>query len=144
MSEKRLLQTAVALAGLVPVLAGALGALRPELLALAGPPHALTHAAYLSGLLMGLGLGFWSLIPSIERQGRVFGLLTGHCLPGRPGPGAGRGPAGRLGAFGGPATDHGTGRHARFVAVAAAGLFHFQTGMTIFRVGKPGKAQTWH
>ena len=76
MSERRLLQTAVVLAGLVPVLAGTLGALRPELLDLAGPPHALTHAAYLSGLLMGLGLGFWSLIPSIERQTWVFSLLT--------------------------------------------------------------------
>jgi hypothetical protein len=76
LSERRLLQIAVALAGLVPVLAGALGALRPELLDLAGPPHALTHAAYLSALLMGLGLGFWSLIPSIERQIRIFSLLT--------------------------------------------------------------------
>ena len=76
MTERRLLQGAVALAGLVPVLAGALGALRPELLALSGPPHALTHASYLSGLLLGLGLGFWSLIPTIERQGRIFSLLT--------------------------------------------------------------------
>ncbi len=76
LNERRLLQIAVALAGLVPVLAGALGALRPELLDLAGPPHALTHAAYLSGLLMGLGLAFWSLIPSIERQTRIFSLLT--------------------------------------------------------------------
>lgn len=77
MSEKRLLQVIVALAGLVPVLGGALGALRPELLALTGPPHALTHAAYLSGLLLGLGLGFWSLIPAIETRGHAFSLLTG-------------------------------------------------------------------
>jgi hypothetical protein len=77
LSEKRLLQAAVAIAGLVPVLGGALGALRPELLDLAGPPHALTHAAYLSGLLLGLGLGFWSLIPAIETRGRGFSLLTG-------------------------------------------------------------------
>jgi hypothetical protein len=76
MLEKRLLQIAVAVAGLVPVAAGALGSLRPELL-IAGPPHALTHGAYLSGLLLGLGLAFWSLVPTIERQGRVFGLLTG-------------------------------------------------------------------
>jgi hypothetical protein len=76
MLEKRLLQIAVAAAGLVPVAAGALGALRPELL-IAGPPHALTHGAYLSGLLLGLGLAFWSLIPAIERQSRVFALLTG-------------------------------------------------------------------
>jgi len=76
MLERRLLQIVVAAAGLVPVAAGALGALRPELL-IAGPPHALTHGAYLSGLLLGLGLAFWSLIPAIERQSRVFGLLTG-------------------------------------------------------------------
>ena len=73
MLERRLLQIAVAVAGLVPVAAGALGALRPELL-IAGPAHALTHGAYLSGLLLGLGLAFWSLIPTIERQGRVFGF----------------------------------------------------------------------
>jgi hypothetical protein len=76
MPERRLLQIAVAVAGLVPVAAGALGAFRPELL-IGGPPHALTHGAYLSGLLLGLGLAFWSLVPSIERQSRVFGLLTG-------------------------------------------------------------------
>jgi hypothetical protein len=76
MLERRLLQIAVAVAGLVPVAAGALGALRPEIL-IAGSAHALTHTAYLSGLLLGLGLAFWSLIPAIERQGRLFGLLTG-------------------------------------------------------------------
>ena len=76
MTEKRLLQAVVAVAGLVPVLGGALGALRPELLDLTGPPHALTHAAYLSGLLLGLGLAFWSLIPAIEARGHAFGLLT--------------------------------------------------------------------
>jgi|SRR5579863_6482449 hypothetical protein len=76
MVEKRFLQFAVAAAGLVPVCAGAAGAFRPELL-IGGPAHALTHGAYLSGLLLGLGLAFWSLIPAIERQGRVFGLLTG-------------------------------------------------------------------
>jgi hypothetical protein len=82
MPERRLLQIAIAAAGLVPVSAGALGALRPELLDLAGPPHALTHAAYLSGLLLGLGLGFWSLIPTIERQGRAVSLLTGLVVVG--------------------------------------------------------------
>jgi len=76
MLERRLLQIAVAVAGLVPVTAGALGALRPELL-LGGPAHALTHGAYLSGLLLGLGLAFWSLIPGVEHQGHAFCLLTG-------------------------------------------------------------------
>ena len=77
MNQIRALQIAVAVAGLVPVTAGAAGAFKPELLALAGAPSALTHAAYLSGLLLGIGLGFWSLIPSIARQGRAFSLLTG-------------------------------------------------------------------
>jgi hypothetical protein len=73
--ERRVLQIAVAIASLVPVSAGALGALYPELL-IAGPPHVLTHGAYLSGLLLGVGVSFWRLIPSIERQGRIFSLLT--------------------------------------------------------------------
>ncbi len=81
MMERRWLQIAVAVAGLVPVTAGALGALRPELL-IGGSAQALTHGAYLSGLLLGLGLAFWSLIPAIERQGRVFGLLTGPVVLG--------------------------------------------------------------
>ena len=67
----------MAIGGLVPVGAGALGAVWPERLHLGGPPHALTHAAYLSGLLLGLGLSFWSLIPTIERQTRAVTLLTG-------------------------------------------------------------------
>ena len=82
MNSKRLLQIAIAVAGLVPVLAGGLGALNPERLHLAGSPHALTHAAYLSGLLLGLGLGFWSLIPTIERQSRAVTLLTAMVLVG--------------------------------------------------------------
>jgi Domain of unknown function (DUF4345) len=74
--EKRALQVAVALAGLVPVTAGAAGALNPAILDLAGRSQTMTHAAYLSGLLLGIGLAFWSLIPAIEKQGRMFTLLT--------------------------------------------------------------------
>ena len=81
MLERRLLQIVVAAAGLVPVAAGALGTLRPELL-LAGHGHALTHGAYLSGLLLGIGLAFWSLIPTIEHQARIFGILTGLVVVG--------------------------------------------------------------
>jgi hypothetical protein len=77
MNSRRLLQIAVAVAGLVPVSAGALGAIRPELLHLTGKGHALTHVSYLSGLLLALGLSFWSLIPTIERQGVAARLLTG-------------------------------------------------------------------
>ena len=97
MSSKRFLQIAVAVAGLVPVSAGALGAIRPELLSLTGPGHAFTHAAYLSGLLLGLGLAFWSLIPTIERETKAFTILTGLVVVG----GLARAfTAARLGAFG--------------------------------------------
>jgi hypothetical protein len=74
--EKRALQIVVAIAGLVPVTAGAAGALSPGSLHLLGDPQTLTHAAYLSGLLLGIGLVFWSLIPGIEKQGRIFAPMT--------------------------------------------------------------------
>jgi hypothetical protein len=70
--SRRALQAAIAAAGLVPVIAGAAGAARPSLIALGTDPH----AAYLSGLLLGIGLAFWSLIPTIERQSRSFALLS--------------------------------------------------------------------
>jgi hypothetical protein len=73
--ERAALQAIVGVAALVPVTAGALGVFWPRLI-FAGPPSALIHPAYLSGLLLGIGLGFWSLIPSVERQGRNFILLT--------------------------------------------------------------------
>jgi hypothetical protein len=76
-TERRALQMAVAIAGLVPVTAGGAGiVMGPEFLDLSGAASALAHAAYLSGLLLGIGIAFWSLIPAIERQGRVFTLLT--------------------------------------------------------------------
>jgi hypothetical protein len=82
LNEKTALQIAVAVAGLVPVTAGAIGALRPELLGFAGASSALTHAAYLSGLLLGIGFGFWSAIPAIETRRSRVTLLTGIVLIG--------------------------------------------------------------
>ncbi len=76
MREKTALQIAVALAGLAPLTAGALGILAPGLLGLYGDRAGLSHAAYLSGLLMGIGLAYWSLIPDIEKRGGPFTLLT--------------------------------------------------------------------
>ncbi len=74
--ERRALQSAVAIAALLPVTAGWLGILGgPQYLSLYGPDHALSHAGYLSGLLLGIGLAFWSAIPDIEKEGRLFGLL---------------------------------------------------------------------
>jgi Domain of unknown function (DUF4345) len=72
LNERRALQIAVALAGLVPVAAGAAGALDPHLVGLGTD----THGAYLSGLLLGIGLAYWSLIPAIEGQSRSFTLLS--------------------------------------------------------------------
>jgi len=76
--HRRGLQIAVALAGCVPVSAGLAGILKgPDM---AGPATASTsldsHFSYLSGLLLGIGLAFWSAIPRIEQRTTLFRLLT--------------------------------------------------------------------
>ena len=66
--ERRLLQAAFALAAIVPVSAGLLGALgrwQPD-----------SHARYLSGLLLGIGLAFWWMVPTIERRGAIVRVLA--------------------------------------------------------------------
>jgi hypothetical protein len=73
---KRALQGVVAVAALVPVTAGILGIFAPAWLDLTGSPQSLTHIAYLSGLLLAIGLGFWSTVPAIETKGARFSLLT--------------------------------------------------------------------
>jgi hypothetical protein len=35
-----------------------------------------SHFRYLSGLLLGVGLAYWSLVPGIERQGSRISMLT--------------------------------------------------------------------
>jgi hypothetical protein len=78
MRELRLLQSAVALGGCVPVLAGAAGVLLgPSMVGgLPGDAAADSHFRYLSGLLLGIGIGFWSTIPALPRHGSRFRLLT--------------------------------------------------------------------
>ena len=83
--SRRLIQIAVAIAGLVPVGAGAAGVLLgAAMIPLTGsmPISADSHWRYLSGLLLGIGLAFWSLIPRIESQGRLFQTLTGIVVAG--------------------------------------------------------------
>lgn len=78
-SAKRALQLAVALGGLVPVGAGLAGiVLGPAMIGgVALPAVSLdSHYRYLSGLLLGIGLCFWTTIPGIERKGGRFRLLT--------------------------------------------------------------------
>jgi hypothetical protein len=82
------LQFAVAAAGLVPVGAGLAGVLLGPGMAqgaFAGLADAVSldsHFRYLSGLLLGIGVAFWSLIPGIERQGATFRLLTALVVAG--------------------------------------------------------------
>ncbi len=77
--EVRALQVCVALGGCVPVAAGLAGvALGPSLAAgvdAASVPLD-SHFRYLSGLLAGLGFGFWSTLPHILQRGARFRLLT--------------------------------------------------------------------
>jgi hypothetical protein len=73
-TERRALQIAVALLSLVPVAAGLAGVLRGPAMVDGWPAtvSADSHARYLSGLLLAIGLGWWSAAPAIElRAGRV-------------------------------------------------------------------------
>ncbi len=80
---RRRLQIAVAIAGLVPVVGGLAGVAFGAA-AFGGPTVATeitsitldSHVRYLSGLLLGIGLTFWWLIPTIEQRTRLVRVLT--------------------------------------------------------------------
>ena len=77
MFERRALQACVVLGGFVPVSAGLYGALFGA--ALTGDVLSATgdsHMRYLSGLLLAIGLGFWSAVPRIEHMTGRARLLT--------------------------------------------------------------------
>ena len=76
--QRHLLQIAVGLACVVPLLAGGAGAvLGAAAFGDAQAPSAAdSHVRYLSGLLLGIGLAFAATIPGIERHGSRFRLLT--------------------------------------------------------------------
>lgn len=83
--ERRLLQILVAVAGLVPVLSGLWGVVlgldtfgAHARLSLTGD----SHVRYLSGLILAIGLAFWSTVPRIETEGARFRLLTSLVLIG--------------------------------------------------------------
>jgi hypothetical protein len=83
--ELRLLQSVVAVLAIVPILAGAAGVLSglgrfdQHLAPLLDGD---SHVRYLSGLLLAIGLGYWSTVPRIEAQGDRFRLLTALVLVG--------------------------------------------------------------
>jgi hypothetical protein len=77
--EKRALQFCVVLGGFVPVGAGLAGIwLGPKFAGPVGDPSVslVSHFSYLSGLLLAIGLAFWSTLPEIERRTGRFRLLT--------------------------------------------------------------------
>lgn len=75
--EKRLLQIALALAELIAVGAGMIGGLHGTLmLGDWGDVSLDSHFRYLSGLLLGLGVAYWSTIPEIERHEARLGVVT--------------------------------------------------------------------
>jgi hypothetical protein len=77
MTQRFLLQLCVAIGGLIPVGAGLSGALfGPAFVASAMDVTAASHFRYLSGLLLGIGLAYWTTIPGIEHKTPRFQLLT--------------------------------------------------------------------
>ncbi len=78
-TERRLLQGAIALACLVPLSAGLAGVVDgPAMLrgvGVASAPDLDSHMRYLSGLLLGIGIGFIACVPHIESRGALFRAL---------------------------------------------------------------------
>lgn len=85
-AHRMLLRAAVALAGAVPVGGGLVGVLLgPAMLQTPSlvPEAALdSHYRFLSGLLLAIGLGFWSTLRRIETQGSRFRLLAAVVMAG--------------------------------------------------------------
>src|SRR5579863_990644 len=78
MNERRLLQTAVGLGCLVPIVGGGIGVFHGLAMLGTGTASASadSHFRYLSGLLLGIGLGFLSTVPNIEARSGRFRLLA--------------------------------------------------------------------
>ncbi|MCB8822066.1 DUF4345 domain-containing protein [Microvirga rosea] len=75
--ERRLLQQTVAIVAIVPVAIGLYGVLFGQ--ALTGDAVSISaesHFRFLSALLLGIGVCFWSTVPSIEIKTNRFRILT--------------------------------------------------------------------
>ena len=82
MRQKFFLQSAIAIACLVPLSAGGMGMFYGVAMLEGGNINMDSHFRYLSGLLFAIGLGFLSCIPKIEKQSSRMRLLTGIVLIG--------------------------------------------------------------
>ncbi|WP_375465697.1 DUF4345 domain-containing protein [uncultured Methylobacterium sp.] len=78
MTERQALQRVVAVAAIMPVAAGLYGVLFGVNGLEGGVPNvsADSHFRYLSGLLTGIGILFWTCVPGIEGKSRLFRFLT--------------------------------------------------------------------
>ena len=76
--EKRLLQSAIAISGCVPVIGGASGMVNGETMFgnMISGADIHNHIRYLSGLLFAIGLCFWAMIPRVEFMGPYIRMLT--------------------------------------------------------------------
>lgn len=75
--ERKLLQQTVAVLAAIPVAIGLYGVLFGQ--ALTGDAVSISaesHFRFMSGLLLGIGLCFWSTVPSIENKTNRFRLLA--------------------------------------------------------------------
>ncbi|MBF9232342.1 DUF4345 domain-containing protein [Microvirga alba] len=75
--ERKVLQQTVAVLAILPVAVGLYGVLFGQ--ALTGDTVSISadsHFRFLSGLLLGIGLCFWSTVPGIELKTNRFRILT--------------------------------------------------------------------
>lgn len=75
----RALQIVIGLAALVPIVGGGLGVVYGPSMGyreLSLAPGVDSHWRYLSGLLLGIGLSFWALLPTLDRQGPLVRALA--------------------------------------------------------------------
>ena len=76
-AERLALQLSLTLAAGVAVVTGAFGIARGlALFDLSGTVSADSHVRYFSGLLLGIGLAFWSAVPKIETHANRLRLLS--------------------------------------------------------------------
>ena len=81
--EKRWLQVAIMIGCIVPLSGGLLGLVHGTgMMDSVGDVTLNSHVRYLSGLLLGVGLGFLSSIPNIEKHRDRVALLTAIVVTG--------------------------------------------------------------